>query len=75
LRVADNIANWERAGIAVPALHTTVIRSDDHFDSFVVSSFRAGIGVVIDPVLDPSGEAVAGFLVRDIEAGLDPISS
>jgi len=62
------VQNWERAGLTVLALHTTVILSDEQFDSFVVSSFRAGEGVVVDPVLTPSGQLLAGFVAADLEA-------
>jgi hypothetical protein len=64
----DRVANWKRAGVEVPTLNTSVIRSDDQFDAFVINAFRTDFGVVIDPVLDPSGQPVAGFLVADLEA-------
>lgn len=67
MRFAASVENWERTGITVPALATTVIRSDAEFDAFVVAAMRDGAGVVIDPTLAPSGEEVTGFVVADAD--------
>jgi hypothetical protein len=68
LRVSESIGNWRKSGLEVPVLHTTVINSDADFDVFVMASFRADEGVVVDPVLAPSGLPIAGFVVVDFEA-------
>jgi hypothetical protein len=68
LRLGESVENWERGGVTVPALQTTVLRSDEQFDSFILSSQRAGEGVVVDPVLGPSGQPLAGAVVTDLEA-------
>lgn len=64
-----------KAGSSIPgggpetsALRHHSIRSDERFNSFVLSGFRAGEGVVVDPVLAPSGQPLAGFVVADLEA-------
>jgi hypothetical protein len=68
LRFSESVTNWQRGGWAVPRLHTSVLRSDAEFDSFVVNAFRLNMNVVIDPILDATGEPLTGFLVRDFDA-------
>jgi hypothetical protein len=64
-RFVDSVANWKDAGVAAPSLATSIVRSDDQFDVLVTRAFREGMGVVIDPVLDRSGELVSAFVVTD----------
>ena len=70
LRLADALENWRAAGIDPPTLRTTIIRSDEQFDGFVAEAFGDGVGVVIDPMLAPSGEPLTGFVMRNLSAML-----
>ncbi len=72
LTLADSIKNWETAGLDVPRFATSILCSDDQFDAFVAQGIRDGVGLVIDPILDGSGQPVAGFVVTDFEAVFGP---
>lgn len=68
LHLRDAIENWQGAGIDVPRLTTSVLRSDEQFDGLVSEAFRDGVGVLVDPMLSPAGQLLTGFVIQDFDA-------
>jgi hypothetical protein len=65
LRLEKSVDNWRNAGIELPAFVASIIGSDDEFDKFVHRVKNDGIGVLIDPMLNMSGELATGYVVEN----------
>ena len=64
------IDNWKLAGWQPPKFTVTFLRSDDEFDKFVSRMRSAGVGVIVDPLLDRNGELLRGFVIEDYHAAV-----
>lgn len=65
LRLEKFVDNWRKAGIELPAFVVSTIGSDDEFDKFVRKVKDDGEGVLVDPLLNMSGELTSGFVVEN----------
>ncbi|WP_143101906.1 hypothetical protein [Amycolatopsis marina] len=66
LRFEDVVANWCLAGVELPALiSTTIVPTDHDFDLFMMRADSEGRAACVDPILEPVGGLISGFLVAN----------
>ncbi|HLO99674.1 MAG TPA: hypothetical protein VK171_13845 [Fimbriimonas sp.] len=65
LRLEKFVDNWEMAGIELPNFVVSIIESDNEFDKFVLKVKDEGGGVIIDPILNMSGNLAGGFVIEN----------
>lgn len=65
LRLERFIDNWRKAGIELPTFVASIVESDDEFDKFVRKIKDEGEGVIVDPMLNMSGELISGFVIEN----------
>lgn len=65
LRLKRFVDNWGKAGIELPAFVASTIESDDEFDKFVRKIKDEGEAVIVDPMLNMSGELTSGFVIEN----------
>lgn len=65
LRLKRFTENWKKAGIELPKFSVSIIESDDEFDKFVRSAKEERKNVLVDPIVNLSGELSSGFIVEN----------
>lgn len=65
LRLNRFIENWGKAGIELSKFVVSIIESDNEFDKFVRNAKEDKKNILIDPVLNLSGELASGFIVEN----------
>lgn len=65
LRLSRFTENWRKAGIELPKFAVSIIETDDEFDKFVRSAKDDNNNVLIDPIVNLSGELSSGFVVEN----------
>lgn len=75
LRLTDFIENWKIAGIEVDEYEIEIIKDDGEFDNKMREFFKAGLKVIVDPLIDQQKKFVKGIpvinfqeLLRELEA-------
>lgn len=65
LRLEKYVDNWRRAGIDLPEFVVSTIESDDKFDKFVQQVKDNGGGIIVDPILNFTGELSSGVIIEN----------
>lgn len=64
----DMAANWRHAGMELPeSWAATIVSTDEQFDLFMARASAEVPVVWVDPVLDPAGELIGGFVVANLK--------
>jgi hypothetical protein len=75
LTLGNAIANWRESGVDIPDYEVHIVENDRDFDVEVSKAFLGGIGVVIDPLFDRSGELIRGYVVRQLGEAMNSLGA
>src|SRR5439155_23092690 len=65
LDVGKTLQNWDEAGVVVGPYEMRIVESDQAFDRIVAGALLSSGGVVVDPLIDRSGQLVKGHVIVD----------
>ncbi len=75
LRLMDFIENWKIAGVEINEYEIEIIKDDEEFDNKMRKFFKAGLKVIVDPLIDQQKRFVKGIPVINYQERLQELKA
>ncbi len=75
LRLMDFMENWKIAGIEINDYEIEIIKDDEEFDNKMREVFKAGLKVIVDPLIDQQKRFVKGIPVVNFQERLQELEA